>query len=184
MGLAAAKERLKEPADSLAAHGRCLNLLQAVCPGSMYHLHWSFKSVLQAYHAKQLSSSSDLGQDAWRLFMTFAVRDLHVCMLWAQKMGWPKDLIDRLMESSPLEAALNYSVKEEASSITYSIALPEGLEPTDVDVARSAHQLSVTAMGYPQLLIDLPNAVDAAAQVVAKFKRLPNRRLLVRLPLT
>ena len=148
---------MKEPADSLAAHGRCLNLLQAVCPGSMYHLHWSFKSVLQAYHAKQLSSSSDLGQDAWRLFMTFAVRDLHVCMLWAQKIGWPKDLIDRLMESSPLEAALNYSVKRRSQQHHLLHRTPRGLGAH----GRGCRSLGASAFSDGH---GLPSAVDRPPQ--------------------
>ncbi|CAE7201175.1 unnamed protein product, partial [Symbiodinium pilosum] len=135
------------------------------------------------------SNFQKLSAEALKCCYKFVARDRSVCEGLAAKVGWPKELLesafslfDQLKEADVSHLpGWNYSVEKEQKFISVSIVLPEGVEPTAVNIDLAPEKVCVVTCGYPDLVIDLPVPVQAAEAEPAKYKR-SGRKFVLRLP--
>ncbi|CAE7656342.1 Smyd3 [Symbiodinium sp. CCMP2592] len=188
MGLAFARKRLAARVHVLEAYSVCRDLLAAVHHGSMYHVHWSLETALQA-HLQGDSSAVQLRTEALQCCFTFAAADRQVCEALATKAGWPKEMLDAVSSSltaiqkADLDSSTRwrYSVENEKTFVAVNIMLPEGIEPSDVSIDLAPEKVCVASAGYPDLIIDLPVPVRATDAMPAKYKR-SGRKFVLQLP--
>ncbi|OLP80549.1 hypothetical protein AK812_SmicGene39032 [Symbiodinium microadriaticum] len=92
-----------------------------------------------------------------------------VCEALAAKAGWPQEMLDAVSSSLTAiqkadldsSAMWKYVVENEKTFVTVNIMLPEGIEPTDVNIDLAPEKVCVASAGYPDLTIDLPVPADA-----------------------
>ncbi|CAE7589658.1 SMYD2 [Symbiodinium natans] len=199
MGLAFARKRTGASTKVLEAYSACTALLAEVHQGSMYHLHWTLETALQAQpqadqdesaeSAESANERKKLSLDALQCCYKFAAPDRSVCEALAAKAGWPKELVETASPSLDLlrEASLGsctgwkYSVEREQKFICVAIMLPEGLGPTDATLDLAPEEVRVVAAGHPHLVIPLPARVNTDDAAPAKYKR-SERKFLLQLP--
>ncbi|CAE7631690.1 unnamed protein product [Symbiodinium necroappetens] len=168
MGLAFARKRMGARVQALEVYSVCTDLLAAVHHGSMYHVHWTLETALQA-HLQGDSNAPQLRTEAWQCCLTFASPDRQVCEALAAKAGWPKEMLDAVSSSLTAiqkadldsSAMWKYVVENEKTFVTVNIMLPEGIERTDVNIDLAPEKVCVASAGYPDLTIDLPVPADA-----------------------
>ncbi|CAE7226045.1 Smyd3, partial [Symbiodinium sp. KB8] len=188
MGLAFARKRMGARVQALEGYSVCTDLLAAVHHGSMYHVHWTLETALQA-HLQGDSNAPQLRTEAWQCCLTFASPDRQVCEALAAKAGWPQEMLDAVSSSLTAiqkadldsSAMWKYVVENEKTFVTVNIMLPEGIEPTDVNIDLAPEKVCVASAGYPDLTIDLPVPVRATDAMPAKYKR-SGRKFVLQLP--
>lgn len=208
-GAAFSRKQLGEPGACARLYGRCLELLEEVSASSAYHAHWAAECALQAYEAWRAGHSGKKGSvdDEIKNAVNAARRWNSNCYGGAafeplmEKHGWPEDLLkiaeearsavlpreDAATPAAATDAGISwdYSLTESEGCLVLSLFLPEGVEPSDVDLELGTRQVVVSCHDgkLAPLTVELTKAVDTMTAPPAKYKKKGGRRLVLELPI-